>query len=67
MQIMVSMTHTITLSISKDKISQIVETGFAPKKNKLTLFYVISKKPVEIVFEQTIDNIKQVNQKYVTL
>ena len=36
-------------------------------ENKLTLFAVKSTEPVEIVFEKTIDNIKEVNQKYVTL
>ena len=35
-------------------------------ENKLTLFAVKSTEPVEIVFEKTIDNIKEVNQKYVT-
>ena len=37
------MTHTMNLSRSKDKISQIVGTSFSPKgKNKLTLFAVIA-------------------------
>ena len=35
--------------------------------NKLTLFVVIATKPVEIVFDETVDNIKEVNQNYVTL
>ena len=47
---MVSMTHTITLGRSKNKISQIVGTSFAPKK--LTFSSVIEMKPVDIVFDQ---------------
>ena len=35
-------------------------------KDKLTLFSVIATKSVEIVFEKTIDNIKEVNWYYVT-
>ena len=35
-------------------------------KNELILFAVVETKPVDIVFEQTIDKIKQVNKKYVT-
>ena len=35
-------------------------------KNKLTCLSVISTKPVEIVFDQTIDKIKEINQIYVT-
>ena len=35
-------------------------------KNKLTFFAVIAKKTVDIVFEQPIDNIKEVNKNYVT-
>ena len=63
---MVSMTHKMTLSWSKNKISIIAGKSFAPKqKNKLTLFSVIATKPVEIVFARTVDNIKWVNQNYV--
>ena len=36
-------------------------------KYKLTFFAVIETKPVEIVFEITIDNIKAVHRNYVTL
>ena len=35
--------------------------------NKLTFFYIIETKPVEIVFDETADNIKEVNQNYITL
>ena len=35
-------------------------------KNKPTLFDMIMTKPVNIVFEKTIDKIKQVNLFYVT-
>ena len=34
--------------------------------NKLTFFDVILKKPVDIVFEKMIDNIKAGNQNYMT-
>ena len=46
----------------KNDISQIIETSI-PQKTMyiLTFFAVIGKKPVELVFEQTIDNIKEVN------
>ena len=55
----------MTLGRLKNKISRIIGTSFAPKqKNKLALFAVIATKPVDIIFEKTIDNIKQVNQKY---
>ena len=60
--IIVSMTHTITLGISKNKISRIVGTIFNPKKH--TLFSMIATKPVDIVFDQIINNIKDVNQNY---
>ena len=65
MYIMVNKTNTMTLGISKNKISRIAGTSFAPPQ-KLTFFTVIATKPVDIVFEQTIDNIKEVNQNYVT-
>ena len=57
---MVNMTHTITLGWSKNEISWILGTSFAPKQNKkLTLFSAIAEEPVEIVFEQRFDNIKR--------
>ena len=48
---MLNMTYTMTLGRSKNKTSHIVGT----------------KKPVEMLFNQNIDNIKEVNKKYVTL
>ena len=62
---MVSKTHTMPLGGSKNEISKIIETGFSPKQKLITFFSVISTKPVEIVFEQTIDNIKEVNRNHV--
>ena len=50
--------------VQKNKIILIVETKF-DAKNKHTLFVVIAKKSVEVVFEQTIDKIKEVNRMYV--
>ena len=43
------MTHTMTLGRSKNKISQILGTHFAPKKIKLTFFAIILTKPVMIM------------------
>ena len=43
------------------------EQLFSKTKDKLTFFDVIAKKPVEIVLEQMIDNVKQFNRNYVTL
>ena len=52
------MTDIMTLCESKNYISQIVGTIFAPIYiYTLTFFAVIETKPVEIVSEQTIDNI----------
>ena len=49
----------MTLGRLKNKISRIIGTSFAPKqKNKLALFAVIATKPVDIIFNKTIDNIK---------
>ena len=48
----------MTLCKSKNNISQIVGTSFAPEKIKSTLFSVIATKPVDIVSEKMIDNIK---------
>ena len=56
---MVIMTHTMNLGRSKNQINQIVETIFSPEQNKLTLFAVIATKPVAIVFEKTLGNIKR--------
>ena len=50
MEIMVSMTHTMTLGRSEKKISRTVGRSFAPKK--LTFFAFIATKPVDIMFEQ---------------
>ena len=61
---MVSNTHTMTLGRSKNKISQIVGTIFSPKK--LTFFSVIEMKPVDILLDQMVDNMKEVNRNYVT-
>ena len=46
-------------------MGQIVGKSFAKKKEKLTFFHVTEMKPVAIVFEKKIDNIKEVNQNYV--
>ena len=62
---MLRMTNIITLGGLKNKIIQIVGTSFTPKPKNLTFLYY-SKKPVDIVFEQTIDNIEKVNRNYVT-
>ena len=56
--------NTTTLGRSKNKIGRIVGTSFFSEK-KPTFFAVIATKPVEIVFEQKIDNINEVNQNYV--
>ena len=37
------------------------------KKRKLSFFYVIERKPAEILFKKKIDKIKDINQIYVTL
>ena len=55
----------MTLDQSKDAISWIVGTSLAPKKS--CFFDVISKTHVKTVFEKIIDNIKEINQKYVML
>ena len=67
MSIMVSETHTMTLRKStKLKESNLKHNFFSKTKQKLTFFAVIVTKYVEIVFNQTIDNIKEVNWKCVT-
>ena len=48
----------MTIGKSKNKISRIVETSFAPKTKENLSFFLIEKKPVEIMFEKTTDNIK---------
>ena len=65
---MVSKTHTINLGRSKNKISIIVGTDFAPKQNKINLlaFLWYQLKPVEIVFGETTDKIKDLNWNYVS-
>ena len=60
-----SITNTMTLGRFKDQISQIRRNKFCSKTKKLAYFNVIAKKPVNIVFRNIIDNIKQLNQKYV--
>ena len=57
MWIMASKTHKVTLGRPKNRTSWIVGRSVSPQK-KLTFFTVIATKPVEIVFEQNIDNIK---------
>ena len=50
------------------KNSRILETTFSQEQNiKLTFFAVIATKPVDILFEQTINEIKEVNPIYVTM
>ena len=61
---MVSKNHTMTVGRSRTKISQIAGKRFFQKKN-LTIFAILEVKPLDIVFEKTIDNIKEVNQNYV--
>ena len=64
---MASKAHIMTLGISKNKISRIVGTSLASKKNKkVTLFSVIETKLVEILFDKKIDNLKQVNRNHIT-
>ena len=63
---MVRRTHTINLC-RPNKISQIVRTIFLHNKNKLTCFYVIATKPVDIGFKKNTDKIREVNENYVTL
>ena len=65
MQIWVHKTHTMSLGISKNIMCQNVGTGFSPKK-KLNLFTMIEKIPVDIEFNKTVDNIKDVNRNNVT-
>ena len=55
---MVSKTHTMTLGKPKNSISQIIGTSFAPKQKYNYFFDVIATKPIEILFKQTINNIK---------
>ena len=57
MWIIVSMTHKMNLLMSKNKISQLAGTSFLQNKNQITLFSLIVKYAVNIVFEQMIDNI----------
>ena len=56
----------MTTGRSKNKISQMIETSLASKQKKPTFFAFIATKLVDIVFDKTIDNIKEVNQKYTT-
>ena len=62
-------TYKITLVRSKSRISLIIGTILPPPPQKtiITCFAVIQEKPVEILFEQKIDNIKEFNKNYVTL
>ena len=53
----------MTSGISKIKSVESQEQFCSKTKNKLTLFSVIATKPVDILFEKTIDNIKEVNRK----
>ena len=47
----------MNLLMSKNKISQLAGTSFLQNKNQITLFSLIVKYAVNIVFEQMIDNI----------
>ena len=51
---------------NRSRISNRKQNVCSKTKYKLTIFAVISNKPVDIVFKQTIDNIEEVNQSYVT-
>ena len=62
---MVSITHTMTLGRFKKKLVESKEQISPKAKNKLTLFSVILTKLVDIVFKQTIDNIKEGNKNYI--
>ena len=55
---MVSNTHTITLGRLGGKELNRRNKFCSITKNKLTFFSVIATKPVDIVFNKTIDNIK---------
>ena len=60
---MVSNIYIMNLVRPKNEISQIVATIFSPKQKYIHTFYaVISMKAFDIVFEQMIDNIKEVNK-----
>ena len=62
---MVSKTHTKNLYILKNKTSPILGTSFSPKiKNKITFLSVMLTKPVELLFKQKHDNMKEINQNY---
>ena len=61
---MVSMTHTMNLDGSKNKISQILGTRFASKQyKKYTLFSIIAMNPVDIVLDEIVDNMKRLIEK----
>ena len=57
MWIIVRMNHKMNLLMSKNKISEFAGTSFLQNKNQITLFSLIVKYAVNIVFEQMIDNI----------
>ena len=60
---MVSNIYIMNLVRPKNEISQIVATIFSPEQKYIHTFYaVISMKAFDIVFEQMIDNIKEVNK-----
>ena len=67
MNILVSKTHTMTVGRTKNNTGQIAGTSYSPPPNKLSLFYVIATKPVDIVFKQKNEDIKEVNKNYVKL
>ena len=62
---MVIINHTMILVRSKIKSVESQEDFFLQNKKKLTFFYIIETKPVDIVFKKTIDNMKEVNKNYV--
>ena len=51
----------MNLGRSKNKISRVVGTSFAPKQKKLTFFSVIGTKLVDIVFDKAVYNMKEIN------
>ena len=52
------MAHSMALGRLTNKISRIVRRNFAPKL-KTYLIFCYSEKPVDILFEQPIGNIKR--------
>ena len=55
----------MTLGRSKSKINGIEGTSFSPKQKYTYFIWCYRKKPADNVFKKIIDNIKEVNRKYI--